>query len=434
MNKRILNLAIPNIISNLSIPILSSVDTIIMGHQDEVYYLGAVSVGAIIFNFIYFGLNFLRMGTTGLTAQAYGKKDKPEAMAVLSRALVFAVITGLILILLQSVIREIGFSLIDTSEDVRKHAIEYYNIRIFAAPAVLALMAIHGWYLGVHNAKILVVLSILIQVSNAGLNILFVYGFGMKSDGIALGTVIAQYIGITAAILVLTNKYSDYLQTFKITMLKNISEIKKFFKMNADLFIRTIVLIFAFNYFTAKSALYGDNILAANSILIQLWMIISFGIDGFAFAAESLVGSFVGAKDKSSLVKLVKLVFLWGAGIGLLFSLAYFFFEKPIISIYTSNEEVIALCSKFFIWTIFAPFINSFCFIWDGIYTGATATSAMRNSMLISLFVFYFPIMIFTEPYLGNNALWLSMTGLMIGRGITMSYFAKRHVFQLSGV
>lgn len=428
MNKKILNLAIPNILSNLTIPLLSSVDTAVVGHLPEVYYLGAIAVGGMIFNAIYWAFGFLRMGTTGLTAQAFGRKDKEETVAPLGRSLAVAAGSALVLILLQELISFIAFYLVEASPEVEAHAKTYFSIRIYAAPATLALYAFHGWFIGMQNAKYPLYLSIVVNVLNIAFNLIFIYQFGMNSDGVALGTLCAQYLGLITALFLMFKKYREYVEAFHIKLLKNIEALKSFFKVNFDIFIRTLSLIFVFSYFTAKSAAYGDDVVAVNTILLQLWMIVSYGVDGFAFAAESLVGNYFGAKDLKNLKKVVKYCFSWAFILSIVFSLTYLIFGKDILFIYTDKEFIVDMAMAYFIWIVASPLLNSICFIWDGVYVGSIATGAMRDSMLISSFIVYFPVFFLTEAYLGNHSLWLALTAFMIFRGVILSLLYKRHI------
>ncbi len=429
MNKQIFRLAIPNILSNLSVPLLSSVDTAVVGHLDKVSYLGAIAIGSMIFNFVYWAFGFLRMGTTGLTAQAFGKKSDENKIIILARALLLALAAALVIFIFQSLIKKISFFLIDANQEVEFYAKQYFDIRIYAAPATLALYAFHGWFLGMQNAKYPLILALFVNIANILFNLIFIYFFDMKTDGVALGTVIAQYLGLSLAIFLYFNKYSK-LNSFLIkSKIFEIEPLKNFFKLNLDIFIRTLCLIFAFSYFTAKSAEYNENILAANTILLQLWMILSYGVDGFAFAAESLVGKYFGANDKSNLIKVIKLTFLWAIALGIILSIAYWIFGREILSLYTNKKYLIDLALTFFIWTIIAPIINSFCYIWDGIYIGATATKPMRNSMLISTFLVFLPFYLLTKDYFGNHALWIALLLFMFARGVSLTLLSKKFIF-----
>jgi MATE family multidrug resistance protein len=264
---------------------------------------------------------------------------------------------------------------------------------------------------------------------NIILNLLFIYGFGMKSNGVALGTLCAQYLGLFFAVLLFLKSYRGYIIPVKLKELLEIVELKKFFNVNFDIFIRTLCLITTFSFFTAKSAEFGEGILAANTILLQLWMILSYGVDGFAFAAESLVGNFKGEGDRLKLKKVVKLIFTWGFGLAALVALVYGVFSRNIISIYTDKPDIIELAMNFFAWTLIAPFINSIAFIWDGIFIGATETKVMRNSVLISTLIFFLPVFYLTKGWIGNHGLWLAMISFMFMRGVSLTLYQKT-IFQ----
>ncbi len=427
-NRQIFRLAIPNILSNLSVPLLSSVDTALVGHLPSPVYIGAVALGSMIFNFVYWGFGFLRMGTTGLTAQAYGKQDEQDMQLQLWRALFFAITAGLILILIQDLIAFIAFKLIEGSAEVEKYANIYFRIRIYAAPATLALYAIHGWFLGMQNARLPLLITVSINILNIIFNVLFVVQLKMTSDGVALGTVFAQYIGLGLSVLVLFKKYKTY---FKIPSLKKIiemAELTHFFKINFDIFIRTLSLIFAFSFFTSQSAKLGDITLAANSVLIQLWMIFSYGIDGFAFSAESLVGKYLGARDRKMLILMIRQIFIFGSGLGLIISIAYGLFDQTLTSLFTNNQQVLQVIDLFMIWTIVAPFVNSFCYIWDGVFLGATASKGLRNAMLLSTFGIYLPLHYLLMPNFGNHGMWAALLAFMIFRTISLSYLSKKYL------
>lgn len=430
MNKQILRLAIPNIISNLTVPLLSSVDTALVGHLDKIYYLGAIAVGGMIFNFIYWGFGFLRMGTTGLTAQAYGNKNDSESILILTRAFILALFASIILILAQDIITYFSFLLFDTTPEVEKYSRIYFNIRIYAAPATLGLYAFSGWFLGMQNAKYPLILAGVTNSLNVVFNIVFLKVFNMNVDGVALGTVCANYIGLFLAIFLFFKCYKKIINPITIKSIINLTALKKFFAINRDIFIRTLVLIFAFTFFIAKSAESGEIILAVNTILINLWHIMAYGIDGFAFAAESLIGKYFGAKDRFNLKKAVRYSFIWGIGLGLGFSLFYGIFAQPILEIFTNKEQIILLAMSFMIWIIFAPIFSSFCYIWDGIFIGATAGPAMRNGMLISLLIFFFPVYYFARNIFGNHSLWMALTIFMIARGLTLTIFYKNHIIK----
>ncbi len=426
MNRKILRLAIPNILSNLTVPLLSSVDTAIMGHLPNPAYIGAIAIGSMIFNFLYWGVGFLRMGTTGLTAQAYGQKSDSEIILTLSRAIIVAIGIAVFLIAVKDIIDFVAFNLVNGSEEVEKYAEVYFQIRIYAAPATLSLYALHGWFLGMQNSRFPLYLGLFVNLLNIFLNFLFVYRFEMTVDGIALATVISQYAGLVLGAIMIVKYYPGVFKHFDKKRLFEFEKIRKFFGINFDLFVRTLFLIFVFSFFTAKSAEFGDTILSANSVLLQLWLILSYGVDGFAFAAESLVGKYFGKQDKNMLKKTVKYIFGWGLGQGIALSIIFLIFIKQIIFLYTDQKAVIDTAMQFAGWTIIAPLINSACFVWDGIFIGATLAKPMRNSMVFSTLIVFLPLFYFLYPYWGNHALWFAMIAFMIARGATLTFYSRK--------
>ena len=231
------------------------------------------------------------------------------------------------------------------------------------------------------------------------------------------------------SIFLFSRSYRKYLKYFTLSNILDVGKMKRFFKVNSDIFIRTLALVFVFSFFTAESAIYGDNILAANTILLQLWIILAYSVDGFAFAAESLVGKFIGAKDKLNLILSIKYIFAWGIGLGISFTILCAFWGGQIISIYTDNETVVSLALSFLFWAVISQLINSVSFIWDGIFIGATATSGMRNSMLLSALFIFLPTYFILKDSIGNNALWLALVLFMTARAIFLTLLAKRNIF-----
>lgn len=411
-------------------PLLGAVDTALVGHLDKVYYLGAIALGGMIFNFIFWGFGFLRMGTTGITAQAFGEQDKTESVMTLVRALLVAGVFSGLIVLLQTFIADLSFWLVEASEEVEHYTRIYFDIRIYTAPATLGLYAINGWFLGMQNARYPMIVTVVLNVLNIILDVLFVYSMNMHVDGVAWGTLIARYVGLALAVTLLTVKYRSWLKAYVREKLLEFEPVRKFFSVNRDIFIRTLCLIFTFSFFTAKSAEFGNVILAANTILLQLWMIVSYGIDGFAFAAESLIGRYTGSGESEKVKSAVKYCFSWGIGIGLIASLTYALFDQSILLLFTNQQNVIETAIIFFAWTIAGPAVSSFCYIWDGIFIGATATVPMRNSMIIATLLVFLPVYIFGVSYLGNHALWMAMTFFMIARGSALTVFAPKYIFK----
>jgi len=430
VNRQILRLAIPNIISNLSVPLLGAIDTAVVGRLEHVYYLGAIAVGSIIFDFIFWGFGFLRMGTTGMVAQAYGAQQERQTRIILFRVLIVAALSSAVILLIQYPIIEVSLFLVNASPEVEEYTRLYYHIRIFAAPATLALFGLNGWFLGMQNSTYPMIVTIFLNIVNIILNLVFVFRFDMTVDGVATGSLIASFLALGLAIFLYKKKYGGLKLNIRWAELIETEELKKFFSVNRDIVIRTLCLIFSYAFFTAKSAEMGDVVLAANTILLQMWYISSYGTDGFAYAAESLVGRFKGARDQQKLKAVVKANMMWGLGLGLMGTLTYALFDTEIIALFTDKENVIAVAMTVVIWLIAAPVVNSVCFIWDGVYIGATATGAMRNSMLVATILVFIPVYYLAEPFAGIHALWMAMTAFMVARGIVLTLYAPSRIFE----
>jgi MATE family multidrug resistance protein len=429
MNRRILRLALPNILSNLSVPLLGMVDTALMGRQDSPAYLGAVALGSLVFNFLYWGMGFLRMGTTGLTAQAYGQKDGRSQLRLLLQALLVAGLAGTLFVVLQVPIERLSFWLIPGEAEVITLAREYVYVRIWAAPATIGLYVFHGWFLGMQNARIPLMLAVVGNALNVGLNLYFVNELGMKADGVALATVMAQYATLLLAMGSWWVRYRTLLQHWAKLELFEAASLRRFFAVNGDIFLRTIALIFAFSFFTASSSGIDPLVLAANQILLQYLHLMAFGVDGFAFAAESLVGRMVGAKDARGLRRVIKLLFRWGMGLGLLFSLGYLLAGEWLLGLFTDQAAILAVARGYLGWMVILPLCGAYAYLWDGIYFGATATRPMRNAMLLVTGLVYLPLALAADWW-GNHALWLAMTLFMLARGLALHALAGRQVYR----
>lgn len=430
MNKKILRLAIPNIISNLSVPLLSSVDTALMGRMESEIYIGAIALGALVFNFVYWSFGFLRMGTTGLTAQAFGEKNDAKLMQILGRALVFAFGSGLILLTLQFFLLDIGFSILDGSQAVESLAKDYFSIRIWAAPATLCLYAMMGWFFGMQNAVVPMVLTIIINIVNLVANVILIKYFGMKADGVALGTVIAQYTGFFIALIIFYKKHGHLLAHFHRKAIFEIQEFKKFLSLNRDIFLRTFMLVFVLSFFENQSAAQGDLTLAINSILLQFVAWVSYGIDGFAHASESLIGKYSGAKNQKKVNQSIRLSFFWAYGMAIVFSLCFYFFDAQLLQLFTNQQNLITATQDYTIWIVFFPILATGGYIWDGVFIGLTASKAMRNTMFLA-FAFYI-ILFYSVNYqleeITNFWLWLTFS-LFIGiRGIVQMIYYRLYL------
>lgn len=404
-----------------------------MGQLDDPVFIGAIALGSIIFNVIYSGFSFLRMGSSGLTAQAWGANLHKEMSLVLIRSLIVAMGLAIMLLLLQYPIQWLSFKILDGSEGVTTLARDYFSIRIWAAPATLGLYAFFGWFLGMQNAKYPMIIAIVINLINIGLNFAFVFGFGMTSNGVALSTVIAQFSGLLLAIYFLFTKYRQYVKKFPLVIILKKEAISRFFKVNSDIFIRTILLLLTLAFFTNVSAKNGDDILAINALLLQFFFMFSYFADGFAYAGEALTGKALGAGNEKLLSKTVKQLFYWGWGAAFLASLFFVIGLEPLMKVMTNNSMLQEMAMDYKIWIIIIPLTSSAAFIWDGIFVGVTASKGMRNAMIVSSLLIFLPAYYLTANNWGNNALWFSLNLFMLARGLLMWVMWRRQQNSLSG-
>jgi len=416
MNKEILRLAIPNIISNISVPLLSTVDTALMGRLSETH-IGAVGVGAMIFNFVYWNFGFLRMGTTGITAQAYGQQSETEIGNTLFRALLVVGILSILILGLQYPLGEVSFLLMNISGEQHLLVSEYFYIRVWAAPATLGLYAFMGWFFGMQNAVYPLVLTVCINVLNIILSYFFVHTLGWEAAGVAYGTLIAQYFGLVLAIGLFWYKYRRYAQGLQRAALLQWKELRRFLTINLDIFIRTLCLTFAFGFFYSQSSAQGELVLAANVILLQYLNWMSYGIDGFAFATESLVGKYAGARDTLQTNRAIRVAFAWGMALGVGFSLLYGFGGRSLLMVFTTEPAVIDLAQSYLFWMVLFPLLSTPCYIWDGVFIGLTASKAMRNCMLLAILIFIASYFFYGKSH-GNHGLWLTLLLFMVARGV----------------
>ena len=430
MNKSILKRAIPNIISNITIPLLGLVDMILMGHLDSAIYIGAIALGGTIFSVLYSFFSFLRAGTTGFTAQSLGNNDNTETIYSLYRSVCIGIPIIILILSLQIPIAKISSLLLDGSNEVKELAITYFYVRIWAAPANILLYCLNGWFVGMQNTKIPMFIAILINVMNIIFSFILVIIFEQNVKGVALGTVIAQYSGLTLAIIIilLIKNYKSYFVKIDSKILFDIEKMKRFFKVNRDLMIRSFLLIISIAFFTNQSAKLGNNILAINMILLQSFYIFSYFTDGFAYAGEALVGKFVGSKDKENLQKIIRLLLIWGFSISIPFSILYALFPTEFVKIISDNTEILTEIKPYYIYMIIIPLITFAAFIWDGIYIGATASKAIRNTMIISSIFVFIPSWYILMPRFGNHGLWIAFLFFMIARGAAMSLMYKKNI------
>jgi MATE family multidrug resistance protein len=418
-HRRVWLIAGPIIISNISVPMLGAVDTAVMGHLPDPKYLGGVAIGAMVFTFIYWGFGFLRMGTGGLTAQAFGAKDADEVRACLARAAVIGIPVALILIALQLPIATVAFSILEASPDVEALAQEYFFVRIWGAPATLMNFALLGWFIGCQNTKAALWHQLSLNGVNIVLDLVFVLGFGWGVAGVAAATAIADgvavVIGLFLALPILRKLGGEFVRA----KILEASKIKRTIALNVDIFIRTICLVSAFAYFTAQGAAFGNVVLAANAVLLNFQTFMAHALDGLAHAAEALGGEAIGAKDRKAFRDAVRVSVFWGMVVAVGFSLLYLIAGPFIIDALTGIESVRETSREYLVWSVAMPLIAVFPFLLDGIFLGGTRGATMRNAMIASLLI-YLACCYFLVPLWGNDGLWASLAIFMGARGLTL--------------
>ena len=423
-NKEILDIALPSIISNITVPLLGLIDVAIVGHLGSASYIGAIAVGSMIFNIIYWLFGFLRMGTSGMTSQAFGANDSQETARLLVRSCGVGLIAATMLILMQYPIKELSFILIQTTSEIYELTSRYFNICIWGAPAVLGLYSISGWFIGMQNSRYPMYVAITQNIVNILASLLFVYGCGMKIEGVAFGTLIAQYAGFIMACLLWKHQYGTLLPHLHLKALTNRQAMSKFFQINRDIFFRTLCLIAVTTYFTSVGAKQGDIILAVNTLLMQLFTIYSYFMDGFAYAGEALTGKYIGAEQHDGLRKMIKRLFQWGIGIALAFTLIYAFSGELFLQLLTNDQSVILASKEYFFWAILIPIAGYSAFLMDGIFIGATRTRYMLWGMLAASFAFFMIYLGLKE--MGNHALWGAFIIYLSIRGIVQRILGRK--------
>ena len=424
-NKEILQIAIPSIISNITVPLLGLVDVTITGHLGNVAYIGAIAVGGMLFNMIYWIFGFLRMGTGGMTSQAYGSRNDNECRNILLRSLGISVLLATILIMLQTLIVSIAFLFIDTSPEVKKYASEYFHICIWGAPAVLGLYSFTGWFLGMQNSRYPMYIAITQNVINIAASLFLVKEMGMKIEGVAYGTLIAQYAGLMMAIILGLKYTKRYTWNISAAHIFNRKSMSVFFKVNRDIFFRTLCIVAVTVFFTSSGATYGDTTLAVNTLLMQMFTIFSYIMDGFAYAGEALVGKHVGSRDNRLLRLTVRHLIYWGTGVALFFTLLYIIGGKDFLQLLTDDMNVINNSSQYYYWVLAIPFAGFMAFILDGICIGATATGIMLRSIFVATIAFFSTYYI-SDSTMGNHSLWMAFIVYLFVRGSVQAILTYR--------
>ena len=443
MNKRILGLALPNIVTNITVPLLGMVDMAIVGHLSA-DHIGAIAIGTQLFNLIYWNFGFLRMGTSGLTAQAFGAERWDEAVKILIRACAIALGIALTLIVLQWPISLAVPTIFEGSNHVISLALTYFFVRIWAAPATLGMYAIKGWFIGMQDSKTPMWIAIFLNCVNIVASLLFVMVLHWDIAGVALGTVIANYSGLALGILFLLKRFKKQkeLNTEHLTLntakeALRWRDMRRFFKVNGDIFLRTLCLSGVFTFITAASSHISDQILAVDALLLQFFTLFSYIMDGFAYAGESLVGRHIGAKQKRHLKLAVRLLILWGMALTVVFTGLYAAFGNQFLRIFTDQQDVIAAAHDYMTWVLVIPVCGFAAFLFDGIFIGATATRTMRNAMFIAtaaFFAVYYGLKAYTgavdDEHTWNNVLWIAFMIYLLLRGLLQALRVHKDIYR----
>ncbi|MFK8016743.1 MAG: MATE family efflux transporter DinF [Gammaproteobacteria bacterium] len=424
-HRRVWHVAGPMIASNITVPLLGMVDTAVVGHLDTPLYLAAVAVGATIFSFLFLSFNFLRMGTTGVAAQAMGNNNHDAVRSVLLQAGVVALGIAAALLVLQQPLGQLALTLIDPEADVSNAAAGYFSVRIWAAPAVLLNYAIVGWFIGLQNGRAPLMIMLVVNVINIALDLLFVLQWGMAARGVAAASVVAEFCGLLLALWLVRRQLRQHPSDASLASLWDPQRLKRLLSVNGHLLVRSIALMFTFALFTTLGARQSSLILAANAVLLNFQTLMAYALDGFANAAEALIGRAIGANDAAGLRLAWRNTLIWSLGIALVFTVLYALIGNPLIHVMTDLDDVRKTAREFLPWLVVLPLASVWCFFYDGVFVGATRAVEMRNSMLLAAALFI-PLAFGLLHLLGNHGLWLAMTIFMLARGIAQHLIWRR--------
>lgn len=426
--KQVFKLALPSIISNITVPLLGIIDLTIVGHMGDVIYIGAIAIGTMIFNVLYWLFGFLRMGTSGMTSQALGRRDLTEAMRLLVRSLTISTAIALIFIVFQLPIRWMALSIMQPTEQIAEQAAIYFSICIWGAPAMLGLYGLTGWFIGMQNTRIPMLVSIFQNIVNIVASVTFVFGFGMKIQGVALGTLTAQWTGFLLALYCWKRYYGRLAEyNWKDDLFKR-STMVRFFAVNRDIFIRTLFLVGVNFFFISAGSRQGAIILSVNTLLMTLFTLFSYVMDGFAYAGEALSGKYYSAANKLAFDRVYNSLFAWGAIMAVVFTLVYAVGGNGFLMLLTNEAVVVQSAEAYFWWAVMIPIVSVSAFVYDGIFIGLTATRGMLVSSMVSALVF-FALYLALQAYLGNHALWLAfIVYLGLRGGIQWFLYRRMHL------
>ena len=428
INREVVRLAVPSILANITVPLVGIVDTAIAGHLGDAALIGGIAIGTMLFDLLYWNMGFLRVGTGGITAQAYGRGDMKASIGTFSQGIATSLIVSLIVLAIQWLFAEGMFLLVDCSPEVERVARNYFFIRIWAAPATLALFVFKGWFIGMQNTVFPMITDLWVNIVNMVASWLLSFYTPLGISGVAVGTLVAQWTGLVLALVLMRSKYRDLLQKTTIFHSMKWKYFKRFFSVNSFLFVRSMLMLVVYEGFTIFAARFGDVELAVSSVMMKLLMLYSYFVDGFAYAGEAMAGRFIGEKNRSSLNETVKYVFLWGAVIGVVSTVAYAIFPRSIIGLLTDNAEVIGASESYLFWLLLMPVLSCVAFIWDGIYIGATASRPLMVCMIWSASGFIAAFYL-CAPHFGAQALYIAYFVHLIARSVYLTLVARRNVW-----
>ena len=426
MNKSILKIALPSILTNVTVPLLGLVDTAIVGHLGSATYIGAIALGTTLMSMAYWGFGFLRMSTGGLTAQAVGEGSRERCFAILTRSLTWALLIAAILLLLQVPLLNAVLYFAEGTKEVQALAAAYFRILIWGAPAVLCLSSINGWFIGMQNATFPLLIAVVQNLMNILLSCIFVFGLGWSIKGVALGTLIAQYIGLLLALsLILRFRPLPKTKDLRTALGKSSLLDTTFLRMNRDIFLRTLCLLAVTSYFTFVGTRQGDLILASNALLMQFFLLFSYFMDGFAYAGEALCGKAFGANNRDAFRNITRRLFVWGGSMALMTAMVYYCLGTPILELLTDTPEVVRCATEHLPLVALIPLVSFPAFLFDGIFIGMSFTSGMLRALIVATVIF-FALHILTSHLWGNTALWVAFLAYLGTRGIVQAVALRR--------
>ena len=424
-NKEILKIALPSIVSNITVPLLGLVDVTIVGHLGAAAYIGAIAVGGMMFNVTYWIFGFLRMGTSGMTSQALGRRDFREVTRLLARSLGIAFAVAAALILLQKPLLAAALAIMQPTEEVARLTAIYFNTLIYGAPAMLGLFSLSGWFIGMQNSRSPMAVAIVQNIVNICASTFLVFGCGMKVEGVALGTLTAQYAGFIMAAALYWKHYRRLRTYFSWQGVWRRDDMRRFFSVNRDIFLRTLCMVSVMLFFTSAGSWQGEVVLAVNTLLMQFYLLFSYVMDGFAYAGEALAGRYYGARNGAALRSTVGHLFIWGLGMAVAFTAVYGFGGDAFLSLLTDEPSVVAASHTYYYWALAIPLAGMAAFVWDGVFIGCTMTRGMLVSMALAaatFFILYYAL----RGSLANHGLWIAFIAYMAVRGLAQTFIFRK--------